>query len=1080
MHVLPLGDTGPTTPGWTTRQNSEPIEERMGAAETLCERCGTVLRTGARFCDACGARVAVSDGAAEYKQVTVLFADVVRSMEIAASLDAERLREIMSELLNQCAAVVQRYGGTLDSFTGDGVMALFGAPITLEDHAFRACLAALDIQSESKRLAADVEIRDKITLQLRVGLNSGEVIAGEISSRPMRYTVVGEQVGMAQRMESVAPPGGVMVSESTARLIDERMALGPLEMVRIKNADAPVPARRLLGIATDPQGTRRESSLVGRALEKKTIVELLDRSLRGDGAVIGFVGSPGIGKSRLTRETAALASRRGFEVFSTYCESHTREIPFHVVARLLRMVFGVTAISPEVARSRVRVQLPRADADDLLLLDDLLGIRDTAASLPDISPDARRRRLTALVNAATVERRIPTLYVIEDAHWIDDVSESMLAEFASVVRQTRSVVVVTYRPEYQGLLTDGAVAQVLELAPLNDFQCLELTSELLGTDMSVAGTVVTVAERAAGNPFFTEEIVRDLAERGVLCGDRGRYVCVRDVVDVSVPATLQATIGARIDRLSSIAKRTLQAAAVIGARFDAELLTQLVDGAELSPLIEAELVDRVLMTPHSEYAFRHPLIQKVAYESQLKATRSALHRRLAAVIEEQGATLGDENAALIAVHWESAGDLRAAFSWHMRAGKWFNYRDVRAARTSWQRAQHVADQMAEDEPDRLSMRISPRTLLCGSTFRVGLEPAQTGFDELRDLAIAAHDDVSLAIGMAGQLTTLAFHSHYRDAVTLASELEDLVDSIGDPTLTIALLYSAAQAKWEAGSASECRRLVQRVIDLADGDPTRGNVMLASPLAWALSLRGAAGLSLGRPDWNTDIERGVALTEPFDATARVVPTLYRYAGGITNGALLPDDSAALQTAALLKVAEQSGDDTAVALARLNRAVVLARTDHEESHRVLDMLDAARGALAQTSGGLRRIADVEFARETARQGDLDRAIVLARTVLDEYDAVGDMIARGPATALFVELLLRRGGSGDLEIAETAVDRLAAVPAEPGFVLHEPHLLRLSALLAYAHNDGNAYRHFVELYRVSAKSLGFEAHTAIAHSM
>jgi len=524
----------------------------------------------------------------------------------------------------------------------------------------------------------------------------------------------------------------------------------------------------------------------------------------------------------------------------------------------------------------------------------------------------------------------------------------------------------------------------------------------------------------------------------------------------------------------------LHAAAVLGARFDAELLTRLIGEAELSPLIEAEVVDQVLTTPRSEYAFRHPLIQKVAYESQLKSTRSELHRRLATAIEESEPALVDENAALIAIHWEAAGDLRAAFGWHMRAGTWFNYRDVRSARTSWQRAQQVADRMAAEEPDRLPMQISPRTLLCGTTFRVGLDPGQTGFEELRNLAMAAHDNVSLAIGMAGQLTTLAFHSHYREAVEQASELETLVDSIGDPTLTIALLYTAAQAKWEAGAAGECRRLVQRVIDLADGDPTRGNVMLASPLAWALSLRGAAGLSLGRPDWNSDIERGIALAEPFDATARVVPTLYRYAVGITNGALLPDASAAMQTAELLKVAEQSGDDTAVALARLNRAVVLARTDSPESHRVLDLLTHARDALAHTSGGLRRIADVEIARETARVGDAEHAIALARVVLDEYYAVGDMITRGPATALHVELLLRRRDDGDMEAAEAAVDRLAVVPTDPGFVLHKVPLLRLSALLARAHSHDTAYQDFVERYRTIATSLGFEGHTALAKEM
>ena len=186
-----------------------------------CRTCGAEPRDGARFCDACGSPVATAESHAEYKQVTVLFADVVHSMDIAAVLGGERLREIMTALFNHSSTVVQRYGGTVDKFTGDGIMAVFGAPIALEDHAVRAGRAALDIQKGARTVAVDVEHRDKVTLQLRVGLNSGEVIAGKIGSGPLAYTTVGEQVGMAQRMESVAPPGGVMVSESTARLVEK-------------------------------------------------------------------------------------------------------------------------------------------------------------------------------------------------------------------------------------------------------------------------------------------------------------------------------------------------------------------------------------------------------------------------------------------------------------------------------------------------------------------------------------------------------------------------------------------------------------------------------------------------------------------------------------------------------------------------------------------------------------------------------------------------------------------------------------------------------------------------------------------
>ena len=216
---------------------------------TACSVCGTEALEHARFCHGCGSPVGPSDTAAEYKQVTVLFADVVHSMDIAAAVGAERLREIMTDLVKRASVVVQRYSGTVDKFTGDGIMAVFGAPVALEDHAFRACLAALELQEQTKQLALDVTGRDGVDLQLRVGLNSGEVIAGEIGSGAAGYTAIGEQVGLAQRMESAAPPGGVMLSESTARLVDEAVVLDEPELVRIKGSELPVSARRLLGVA---------------------------------------------------------------------------------------------------------------------------------------------------------------------------------------------------------------------------------------------------------------------------------------------------------------------------------------------------------------------------------------------------------------------------------------------------------------------------------------------------------------------------------------------------------------------------------------------------------------------------------------------------------------------------------------------------------------------------------------------------------------------------------------------------------------------------------------------------------------
>jgi|HubBroStandDraft_3_1064219.scaffolds.fasta_scaffold00895_6 adenylate cyclase len=1022
---------------------------------------------------------------AEYKQVTVLFADVVRSMEIAASLGPERLHRLMTELVSRSVAVVEHYGGTVDKFTGDGIMALFGAPITLENHAFRACLAALELQQVARPLAVEVARRDGIDLQIRVGLNSGRVITGEVGATHLGYTAVGEQVGMAQRMESVAPPGGVMLSESTARLVQDRVVLGERETVHIKGFATAVPARRLLAADLEHRRKARDDSrLVGRQSEKDAVAELVDRAGRGEGIIIAVTGRPGVGKTRLVRESVATASSRGFEVFVTYCESHTREVPFHVISRLLRAVFGIVGLSGAEARARVRSQIPETGAEDLLLLNDLLGICDSGC--PDISPDARRRRLVNLINAVSLARPAPAIYIVEDAQWIDSVSESLLADFAAAVPGMRATLLVVYRPEYSGTLSRLPDAHLFTLAPLSDSHIAELIKGLLGEHPSVRGLSMVIADRAAGVPFAAEEIVRDLAERGELEGDPGACVCVREVRDIHVPASLQAIIGARIDRLSATAKRTLHAAAVIGAQFDTGLLGSVLDSTpdsmDVAPLIETALVEQIAFTPHATYAFAHPLIQMVAYESQLKAGRSELHRRVAAVLQRtQGGFTGEE-AAVVATQYAAAGDLQDAFDWHMQAATWYGARDIRAARKSWQQALRVADRLPLDEPDRLTMRIAPRARLCGTTFRVGGTPADTGFDELRALTAVAGDKKSLAVGMAGHLTTLTFNAHHQEAAGMASELATLVESIGDPAMTVGLFYAAAQAKWEAGAASESMRLAQRIIDIADGDPTMGSLVIGSPLANAMAVNGAAGMSLGRPGWRNDLEEGVVLARSVGAATRPFVQLYKYAAATQNGAVLPDAQDVAQAAETLEVAQRSANNTAVAYALLNRATTLIHADSEERSAGFEFLAKAREIFVDEHliVALRRMSDIEIARERARSGDLDGAIDLATAVIVEQFDTGEMIFRGPATTVLVEALLSRGSTADIKDAERAIDRLAAVPTEPGFVLHELPVLRLRALLACAHGDEAGYRQFLARFRAKAQEADFEGYLAQAEAM
>jgi adenylate cyclase len=1056
----------------------------MGPAGAVCRACGTELRHGARFCDACGAPAPESGEQPEFKQVTVLFADVVNSLVMASTLGPERLREIMADVFGCAATITRRYGGTVDKFTGDGIMALFGAPVALEDHAFRACLAALDIQEQIAQLADDVQRRDGVVLRLRVGLNSGRVIAGEISSDARAYTAVGEQVGLAQRMESVAPPGGVMLSESTARLVEHATVLGTPEWVNIKGAEEPLPARRLLGAAAERVGiARREPTLVGRTWEMNTVAGILEQAISGAGCVVGVVGPPGIGKSRIMREAVTLATGRGVEVFTASCESHTREIPFRLVARLLRTVFGVSDLDQVAGRAQVRARIPDANPEDLLLLDDLLGIGDPDVALPAITPDARRRRLAALLNAVALARTTPAQYVIEDVHWIDEVSEAMLAEFVTVVPQSHSLVLITYRPEYRGVLSRTPGAQTISLAPLNSAQAAALTTELLGTDPSVRALATRIAERAAGNPFFAEEMVRDLAQRGVLDGDRGAYLCRDDAADISVPGTLQATIAARIDRLGRPAKQFLYAAAVIGARFRAEWVAALLDdietGEAIAELLQVELIDQVMFTPRAEYAFRHPLIRAVAYESQLKAGRAELHRRLAVAIEQEDPGAADEHAALIAENLEAAGDLRAAFDWHMRAGAWSAFRDIRAARTNWQRARQVADQLPADAPDRASLQIAPRNLLCGTLWRTGGSIAATGFDELRDLCTAADDKVSLAIGMTGFIMALTFHNRFREAAQVASEQSELLESIGDPTLTVALLFAAIYAKCEAGEMIEALRLSDRLIDLADGDPTKGNLIFGSPLSTAIAMRGHVKMCLGITGWQDDAATSIAMAAPLDPTSYVFALLWKYVASIPFGALSPDATAMRETAEALRIAESSSDDFILGMGRLSRGLVLVCLDGPEREAGLDLFTQARdaAATAQFSLSALTIVDPEFAMQEARTGDLDGAIDMVRSVVDGAYESGDMIWRGRATEVLVQLLVRRGSDGDHHEAQAAIDRLAAVPTDPGFVLHELPLLRSRALLALARGDENSCRNFMERHRAKAAAAGFEALMATA---
>jgi hypothetical protein len=783
----------------------------------------------------------------------------------------------------------------------------------------------------------------------------------------------------------------------------------------------------------------------------------------------------------VAREAASAAAGRGLEVFWTFCESHTREVPFQAVTRLLRAATGVADLEGKAARAVVWEQVPDADPQDVLLLHDLLGIADPAVALPQIDPDARRRRLTALINTASLARTEPALHIIEDVHWIDAVSESMLADFLSVIPQTKLMVLITSRPEYTGELTWVRGVQTISLAPLNDSDTTTLLVELLGSDPSVSDLAVVIAERAAGNPFFAEEMVRELVQRGALVGERGGYLCEANVADVAVPATVQAAIEARIDRLTDPAKRTLNAAAVIGARFGADLLTALGIDPALDELLDVELIDQVRFTPTAEYAFHHPLIRAVAYESQLKSDRAQWHRRLAAAIQERAPGSVEENAALIAEHLKAAGELPAAYSWHMRAAAWLTNRDLVAARLSWERARRIADALPSDDSNQLSMRIAPRTMLCATDYQNAAVQEMGGhFADLRELCGLAGDNASLAIGMNGVLTQLQYTGRSREGSRLVSEQIALLDSIGDPILTMALAVVWFNVWGDAGEFGEILQWSQTVIDLADGDSAKGGSFgFGSPLAIALQWRSNARWWLGRPGWRQDLNDAVAMARNSDPATFAGVIAWSYNIAMNYGVLRGDDSAVR----LLEEAVQTAASTPDIVLRLTEytlgIALLDRDDAADRDRGLELMVKFREFVSERAPFMVPVADLWIARARARCGDRDAAIAVMREAVAELRHAERPTYGAWGTGVLVKTLLERGAEGDVAEAQQEFDRLTALAADHDSAILDITLLRLRTMLARARGD-DSYRDLVGHYRDMAKSLGYEGHIDWAEAM
>ena len=821
---------------------------------------------------------------AERKQVTVLFADVSGSMDLAEQSDPEQWRKIMQRFFAILADAVAEFEGTVDKFTGDGIMAVFGAPVAHEDHARRACYAALRMLEDVAEYAAELRRNPGLNFSTRIGINSGEVVAGTIGAGGGGdYTAIGHTVGLAQRMEALAEPGKAYVTEGTAALAGGFLELTDLGEFEIRGASRPVRVHQLAGIGAarsrlDVSRERGLSRFVGRADELGALEAALAAAEAGEGAVVGVVAEPGVGKSRLFRELAERGcGREGVEVFEAQAQSHGGSVPYLPILQMLRAFFDVGEREPDqAAREKIAGRTLLLDpgfADDLPLMFDFLGVPDPARPVPPMRPEARQRALAGILcRLVNPPRRRKTLVlVVEDLHWVDPASEQMLAELVTTIAGSKTLALVNYRPEYAPPWSEVEGYRELALAPLDQAATGALLRDVAGADPSLDGIEAAIHDRTGGNPFFIEEVVRELAESGYLEGERGSYRLARPIDGAGVPATVQAILAARIDRLSPAAKSLLGVAAVVGRELsERELrlvagLTEEELAAPLAELTGGGFLDLAELYPERGLAFRHPLTREVAYRGQLGERRAATHAAVArATIELEPEERLEELAGLVAHHLDEGGERREAARWYARAAHRAGHSQPRESMRLWRRVTELADDLPDDEESAL-LRLYSRMLQLEYAWRLGIDAA--AFDalvaEATELATRSEDLTSLTLLKLLSTARPGVADTASAWVAAVDEAMALAERAGEPGLEVAVRAAGAYAHMCAGDLDRVEQYAAEILELTEADPDLGaGVVIASPRAWARTARAMARRERGETEEATRLLEA-ALAEAAD-------------------------------------------------------------------------------------------------------------------------------------------------------------------------------------------------------------------------
>ena len=1039
----------------------------------VCASCGTPAQPGEKFCGNCGAsliatwRTEKSPAAStprhlaekilgsrsalegERKQVTVLFADVKGSMELAESVDPEDWYRIMDRFFAILADGVHRFEGTVNQYTGDGIMALFGAPIAHEDHAQRACWAALHLVDELRRYAEEVKRTRGLGFAVRMGLNSGEVVVGKIGDDlHMDYTAQGHVVGLAQRMEQLADPGRVYLTEHTAALVSGYFRLrdlgtftvkGVRDPLRVHELDSAGALRTRLEVTARARGLSR---FVGREAELESLEAALGRVIAGAGEMVGVVGEPGVGKSRLCREFVERCRARGVAVYEGHGVAHGKLVPFLPILELLRNYYGIAEQDGErTVREKVAGRLLLLDdafRETLPLVFDFLGVSDPDRPAPRMDPEVRQRQLHGVFKRVIQarSRHETAVILLEDLHWFDAGSEGFVEALVDATARTRMLTVLNFRPEYEAAWMQRADYRQLAVAPLGPEAIARLLGDLLGADTSVAGLPALIQGRTGGNPFFVEEVVQSLIESGSLAGAKGAYRLATPVESLAVPATVQAVLAARIDRLPEREKALLQTAAVIGKTFQESVLAAVaaLPAGELSDALRAlgvaEFVYEQALYPEAEHAFKHPLTQEVAYHSQLADRRSRVHAAVARAIETLRAGRLDEHAAVLAYHWEAAGDAPVAARWHRRAAEWAGVSDAPGALRHWRKVHELARRAPRSaETVELALRAAGGMLNLG--WRVGLSVAEAEalLAEARDLAAGPESARLLAPVIQAYGAIQGFGGNLKEYFDRGSEAVALADAAGDPGLRVATRVSLAVVYNFWGDMRAAVDVSERAIEIAAGDARIGAEGLGFfPYPWHVLSRGGDLGEMGRLE-----EAGRALEHAAELTRTlndVEAMCWASNNQSTLASLYGDVHAALAHASrAFQIAESAGTAFNRVWARL--VLGAAQVLDGQWTSAVETLEQSLAIAADVRTGVfyRPFTLAELSRAFLGLGDGSRARATAEEAVAAAAHQGTRLYAIYANLALAHALLRTEGAAARDAIETALGKAVTLIEETG---------------------------------------------------